>query len=82
MSRAIVYAVTVSILASYTASAAPQGYFDLAPGVTLSSGESWSAGTSNYRLYGVQSCLRSTSYTNAQGQTADCGDASLAMFAA
>ena len=81
--RAIALASLAGIAgANSQALAAPQGYFDLSPGVTLSTGESWSDGAANYRLYGVQSCLRSTTYTNAAGQTADCGDASLAMFAA
>jgi endonuclease YncB( thermonuclease family) len=35
-----------------------------------------------YRLYGVQSCLRGTSFTNAHGLERDCGEASLAMLVA
>jgi endonuclease YncB( thermonuclease family) len=45
-------------------------------------GDSWSAGGATYRLYGVQACLRGTSFTNARGLKRDCGEASLAMLAA
>lgn len=62
--------------------AAPEGYFDLAPGVTLETGETWFSNDERFRLYGIQSCLRGTPYTNANGDTKDCGEASLAMLAA
>ncbi|MBE0579975.1 thermonuclease family protein [Devosia sp.] len=78
--------ITLAVIAmgfgSTAGSAAPPGYFDLSPGVTLTTGESWSDGAENFRLYGIQSCIRSTTYTNGAGQVADCGEASLAMFAA
>ena len=45
-------------------------------------GDSWSAAGMTYRLYGVQACLRGTSFTNAHGLKRDCGEASLAMLAA
>jgi endonuclease YncB( thermonuclease family) len=76
---AIVFA---TMLAAGSATAAPEGYFDLRPGMTLETGETWVDGDRRYRLYGVQSCLRGTSYTDKKGQKRDCGDASLAMFAA
>lgn len=62
--------------------AAPPGYFDLAPGVTLETGETWSSNGERFRLYGIQSCLRGTPYTDAHGNKKDCGEASLAMLAA
>lgn len=62
--------------------AAPPGYFDLETGVTLETGDTWSDEGSRYRLYGVQSCIRGTTYTDLQGSKRDCGDASLAVFAA
>lgn len=80
--RVSTLALVAAVVTAAPVAAAPPGYFDLAPGVTLTSGESWTDGDKTYRLYGVQSCLRSTTYTNAAGQVADCGDASLAMFAA
>ena len=45
-------------------------------------GDSWTDSGMTYRLYGVQSCLRGTTFTNAHGQTRDCGEASLAMLVA
>jgi len=62
--------------------AAPQGYFDLRPGVTLETGDTWVAEGKRYRLYGIQSCLRGTAYTDRSGEKRDCGEASLAMLAA
>ncbi|KSV73626.1 succinoglycan biosynthesis protein exoI [Sinorhizobium sp. Sb3] len=62
--------------------AAPDGYFDLLPGVTLETGDTWTSDGKRYRLYGVQSCLRGTSYTDKHGQKRDCGEASLAVLAA
>ena len=43
-------------------------------------GDTWRIGTERYRLYGVQACLRNTSYTGADGRKRDCGDASLSML--
>lgn len=80
MRRAAIY--LAAILTSGEINAAPAGYFDLQPGVTLESGDTWVAGGNRYRLYGVQSCLRGTPYTDKTGQKRDCGDASLAVFAA
>ncbi len=60
----------------------PEGYFDLQPGVTLESGDTWVSEGQRYRLYGVQSCLRGTAFTDTTGNKKDCGEASLAVFAA
>lgn len=63
--------------------AAPPGYFDLQPGVTLESGDTWSdSAGKRFRLFGVQSCIRGTTYTDRAGKQQDCGVASLALFAA
>lgn len=45
-------------------------------------GDSWSYQTVTYRLYGVQSCLRGTTFVNAHGIERDCGEASLVVLAA
>ena len=45
-------------------------------------GDTWVADGQRFRLYGVQSCLRGTRFTNAQGQRVDCGEAGVAMLAA
>ncbi|WP_423228413.1 thermonuclease family protein [Rhizobium tumorigenes] len=58
------------------------GYFDLRSDVTLEGGESWSDRGQRFRLYGVQSCIRGTTFINRSGQRRDCGDASMAVFAA
>jgi len=62
--------------------APPEGYFELKPGVTLESGDSWQDGGRRFRLFGVQACLRGTVYTDRSGAHRDCGEASLAVFAA
>lgn len=64
------------------AAAPPEGYFELKPGVTLESGDSWQDGGRHFRLFGVQACLRGTVYTDRSGARRDCGEASLAVFAA
>jgi len=69
-------------LVCVTASAAPVGYFELNPGVVLETGDSWIAGGQHYRLFGVQSCLRGTAFTDHAGNKKDCGAASMAVFAA
>lgn len=45
-------------------------------------GDSWADAGVTYRLYGVQSCLRGTKFTNAHDIQRDCGEASLAMLVA
>lgn len=75
------FALSITLL-STPAFAAPEGYFDLKPGVMLETGDTWVSDGKRYRLYGVQSCLRGTSFTNKAGQKKDCGEASLAVFAA
>ena len=75
-------ALAFSLATVLPAHSAPPGYFDLKPGIVLETGDTWNDGQSRYRLYGVQSCIRGTSYTDLQGQTRDCGDASLAVLAA
>lgn len=64
------------------AHAAAPGYFELRQGVTLETGDTWIDDGRTYRLYGVQSCLRGTYYTNRTGVARDCGEASLVVLAA
>lgn len=61
---------------------ADDGYFDLQPGVTLVSGETWKQNGETYRLYGIQSCLRGTFFTPDNGRKTDCGDSAIAVLAA
>ncbi|MBE1207560.1 thermonuclease family protein [Aminobacter carboxidus] len=62
--------------------APPEGYFELKPGVTLDSGDSWQDNGRRFRLFGAQACLRGTAYTDKSAARRDCGEASLAVLAA
>lgn len=48
---------------------------------TFSTGDTWNSNGVRYRLYGVQSCLRGTAYTDHVGNRKDCGEASMFMLA-
>lgn len=50
--------------------------------VTFITGDTWVQNGQTIRLYGVQSCIRGTSFTNQAGAKTDCGEASLAYLAA
>jgi endonuclease YncB( thermonuclease family) len=50
--------------------------------VTFLTGDSWQQRDQTMRLYGVQACIRGTTYTDKSGQKQDCGAVSLAMLAA
>jgi endonuclease YncB( thermonuclease family) len=69
-------------IAASDASAAPSEFFRLSGSMILESGDTWSIAGKRYRLYGVQSCLRGTTYTDRQNRKKDCGNASLAVLAA
>ena len=64
------------------AHATSAGYFALSESAVFESGDTWSLGGQRYRLYGVQSCLRGTTFTNTAGVRQDCGEASLAVLVA
>ncbi|RTL81033.1 MAG: thermonuclease family protein [Hyphomicrobiales bacterium] len=51
-------------------------------GVQFHTGDTWTQGEQTFRLYAVQSCIRGTTFTNAAGIKRDCGEASIAYFAA
>lgn len=55
-------------------------WFPVPASAAFETGDSWSDRGVIYRLYGVQACLRGTSFTNAHGVQHDCGEASLAML--
>lgn len=72
-----------SLLATAAASAQTASrWFPVPAQAQYRTGDSWSDAGTTYRLYGVQSCLRGTSFTNARGIRRDCGEASLAMLVA
>lgn len=57
-------------------------WFPVPANAVYLTGDSWTDNGLTYRLYGVQSCIRGTSFTNARGVKRDCGEASLAMLVA
>ncbi|MCO5066827.1 MAG: thermonuclease family protein [Rhizobiaceae bacterium] len=74
--------VSLTVGLTPATAAPPDGYFELKLGVTLESGDSWQDGGRHFRLFGVQACLRGTVYTDRSSTHRDCGEASLAVFAA
>jgi endonuclease YncB( thermonuclease family) len=74
--------LSVTVCLTPATAAPPEGYFELKPGVTLESGDSWQDSGRQFRLFGVQACLRGTAYTDRFGARRDCGEASLAVLAA
>ncbi|MCY1740692.1 thermonuclease family protein [Ensifer sp. SL37] len=60
----------------------PQTFQIAQSGITFLTGDSWRQDNQVMRLYGVQACLRGSSYTYRSGQKQDCGAVALAMLAA
>lgn len=50
--------------------------------ISFLSGDTWQQGDQKMRLYGIQSCIRGTFYTDKSSLKQDCGTVSLAMLAA
>ncbi|WP_426124551.1 thermonuclease family protein [Pararhizobium sp. PWRC1-1] len=73
-------ALTLAFSTAHAVAAAPAGYFDFATGTVLEAGDTWVSAGKRYRLYGLQSCVRGTSYTDMRGNRRDCGDASIAVL--
>lgn len=55
-------------------------WFEILANATFETDEAWTIEGKRFRLYGVQSCLRQTSFINENNQKRDCGKASLAML--
>ena len=69
--------------AAARAAAPSTSVFDIAQtGVEFQTGDTWSQNGQTFRLYGVQACIRGTQFTNPAGVKTDCGEASVAYFAA
>jgi len=51
-------------------------------GVAFVTGDTWIQNNQTLRLYGVQSCIRGTQFTNVAGVSNDCGEVSIAYFVA
>jgi len=82
MKRLIICVLASVVLRPLVTTAAPAGYFAFAADAVLESGDTWTSAGKRYRLYGLQSCLRGTSYTDASSHKRDCGEASIAVLAA
>jgi endonuclease YncB( thermonuclease family) len=52
----------------------------IAPDATFLTGDTWTKDQITYRLYGVQACIRGTTFTNEQTSKSDCGNASMLML--
>ena len=81
--RPAAFSLIGMLAAAWPASAqqAP-AWFPVPGSAVYETGDSWMDRGVVYRLYGVQSCLRGTSFTNAYGVKRDCGEASLTMLIA
>lgn len=79
--RVLILSMTWLLLPG-VALAVPIGYFDLKPDAVLETGDSWVAGATRYRLFGIESFPRGTTFTNKSGEKQDRGEASLAVLSA
>ncbi|NTF10666.1 thermonuclease family protein [Agrobacterium rubi] len=80
--RRILLLLSLALIPDQTVIAASARYFDFTTGAVLETGDTWMSVGKRYRLYGLQACLRGTSYTDASGRKRDCGEASIAVLAA
>lgn len=74
--------VSIGASGSMAQDAAAARWFAISPNAIFETGDSWTDRNVVHRLYGVQACLRGTSFTNGSGVRRDCGEASLAMLVA
>jgi len=85
ISEAIIRAAAVAVLLAGAGTVRAQDgstVFPVAQPVQFETGDTWSQPNGRFRLFGVQSCLRGTSYSDAAGARRDCGQASIAQLAA
>jgi endonuclease YncB( thermonuclease family) len=68
-------------LAQTSQASGPPSWQPVATDSTFTTGDTWDSNGVRYRLYGVQSCLRGTTYTDHTGNRKDCGEASMFMLA-
>ncbi len=61
---------------------AESAWFPIPSDAIFETGDTWTSRDKRFRLYGVQSCLRGTSFTNEHNLKRDCGEASLTMLIA
>ncbi|MCP3468569.1 thermonuclease family protein [Bradyrhizobium sp. CCGUVB23] len=82
MSKALALATAFLAVSSPVCADQASPWFPVPASAVYLTGDSWIDNGVTYRLYGVQSCIRGTSFTNARGVKRDCGEASLAMLIA
>lgn len=82
LSFPLVAVLSAGTTLSLSASHAQDQWLPFPPNAVFETGDTWVANGQRFRLYGVQSCLRGTFFTNAQSQRVDCGEAGVAMTAA
>lgn len=75
-------ALSAFMLLSPPSTRAQDQWLPFPPNAVFETGDTWVANGQRFRLYGMQSCLRGTFFTNAQGSRVDCGEAGVAMTAA
>jgi hypothetical protein len=80
-SLSLVAFLSGSALLAPSISHAQDQWFAFPLNAVFETGDTWVTNGQRFRLYGVQSCLRGTFFTNAQGQRVDCGEAGVAMLA-
>jgi endonuclease YncB( thermonuclease family) len=73
--------IAVPALAQTGKQASAPTWRPVATDSTFATGDTWDSKGVRYRLYGVQSCLRGTVYTDHAGVRKDCGEASMFMLA-
>jgi endonuclease YncB( thermonuclease family) len=74
-------ATATSVLAQTSQHSGQPSWQPVSADSTFSTGDMWASNGVRYRLYGVQSCLRGTTYTDHAGDRKDCGEASMFMLA-
>ncbi|MCA3592673.1 MAG: thermonuclease family protein, partial [Methylocystis sp.] len=78
----LVAVLSASITLSPSTSHAQDQWLPFPPNAVFETGDTWVANGQRFRLYGVQSCLRGTFFTNVQGGRVDCGESSVALLTA
>ena len=73
--------MVIALLATSPASAQEQT-ISFPAGVAFETGDTWAYQGRKFRLFGVQACLRGTTYRSLEGDEVDCGMRSIASTAA
>lgn len=73
--------IVIAVLVASSAVAQEQT-ISFPAGVTFETGDTWTYESRKFRLFGVQACLRGTTYRSPKGEDVDCGMRSIASIAA